>query len=120
VDDDPAVRALFDRVLSQDGYHVTLAGTAREALMAVQNITFDLAVVDLSLPDEDGTVLLRQLRFIAPNVKILATSGYMVGFMPVVALAAGASAAVAKPMTPRTLRDAVYRALDPPATWLAK
>jgi CheY-like chemotaxis protein len=120
VDDEPAVRALFDRVLAQDGYHLTLVGTAREALMAIQNTTFDLAVVDLSLPDEDGTVLVRQIRFIAPDVKILAISGFMAEFMPVVLIAAGATAPSAKPMTPRTLRAAVYRALDPSAAWSAK
>jgi CheY-like chemotaxis protein len=118
VDDEPAVRALFDHVLSEDGYWVSAVGTAREALRALSDTTFEVAVIDLSLPDEDGFEVVRQIRAQFPEVKILAVSGFMVGSVPVKAVAAGASATLRKPMSPGKLRDAVYRLLDPSGMWL--
>lgn len=59
VDDEPAVRALFDCHLAEDGYRVTAVETGRQALAAVQKTTFDVIVVDLSLPDIDGIEAIR-------------------------------------------------------------
>jgi two-component system KDP operon response regulator KdpE len=113
VDDEPAVRALFDHLLSEDGYLVSAVGTAREALQALSDTTYELALIDLSLPDADGLEVVRQIRSEFPELIILAASGFMVGSVPAKAIAAGATATLRKPMKPRRLRDAVYLLLDP-------
>jgi CheY-like chemotaxis protein len=104
-------------VLSEDGYLVTVVGTARHALRAVGDGAFEVALIDLSLPDTDGIELLRQIRTELPHLKILAISGFLVGGMPEVALAAGATATLAKPASPARLRKAVYGLLEPSGRW---
>jgi response regulator receiver domain-containing protein len=70
VDDEPSVRTFFDRVLSEDGYYVDAVGTARQALRALCDRAFEVALVDLSLPDGDGVELMRQMRAEAPFLRI--------------------------------------------------
>jgi CheY-like chemotaxis protein len=120
VDDEPEVRNLFERVLSEDGYYTTAVGTARQALAAVRHEDFDVVILDLSLPDEDGLETTRQIRAEGPHLRILAVSGFMVGDMPSVALAAGATATLLKPTTPPTLLRTVYRLLDASGGWMGR
>jgi len=117
VDDELIVRTFFDRILSEDGYSVDTVGTARQALCMLCDRAYEVALVDLSLPDGDGIELVRQLRMDAPHVPVLATSGFLVGNMADIVLAAGATATLQKPTTPDKLRNAVYRLLEPSGGW---
>ena len=117
VDDELTVRTFLDRIFSEDGYSVDAVGTVRQALRALCDHTFEVAVVDLSLPDGDGLDLVRQMRAAAPYLAILATSGFLVGNMAHVVLAAGATATLAKPATPNELLKAVYHLLEPSGQW---
>ncbi|MFN7995136.1 MAG: response regulator [Bryobacteraceae bacterium] len=118
VEDDPALRSLFAETLAQDGYHVTAVPTAAQALSCSSDFVFDIVVVDLSLPDSDGLEFIRHLSAHAPLSKMLAMSGYMDERLSRIAMAAGADATLAKPATPRQLRHAVYRLIDPTCAWL--
>ena len=51
VEDEPSVRALFEEILSGDGYYMTAVGTAGQALYPIRNFEFDLIILDRSLPD---------------------------------------------------------------------
>lgn len=117
VDDEQSVRAFFDQVLSEDGYYIAAVATARHALQVMGDRAFEIVVVDLSLPDRDGLDLIRQIRRELAYVKILATSGFLVGDMPAVAIQAGATDTLAKPTTAWRLRDTVYRLLEPSGRW---
>jgi len=72
--------------------------------------------LDLSLPDGDGLEVVR-LSGKRPDLSILAISGFMVGDMASIALAAGATATLTKPTMPYELLNAVYRLLDPSEGW---
>lgn len=117
VDDEPSVLVLFEEVLSGDGYYITAVSTARQALHALRNFEFDLIILDMSLPDRDGAELLGHIRSESPHLRILAASGFMAGAMHDIAISAGATATLAKPTTPRELRQAVYRLLDSSCAW---
>lgn len=54
VDDDRRIRELLRRYLVAGGYRVTTAGNAAEATTAMRNIAFDLIVLDVMMPGEDG------------------------------------------------------------------
>ncbi len=54
VDDDRRIRELLRRYLVAEGYRVTTAGSAAEATTALRNIAFDLIVLDVMMPGEDG------------------------------------------------------------------
>jgi DNA-binding response OmpR family regulator len=117
VEDEPAVRALFDRELAEDGYHVTSVETCGQSLAAALKTRFDVILVDLNLPDIDGIETIRNFRSDFPWMKILAVSGDMSGCSPSMALSAGATAILKKPATSWELREAVYRLLDPAGRW---
>ena len=54
VDDDRRIRELLRRYLVGGGYRVTTAGNAAEATTAMRNMSFDLIVLDVMMPGEDG------------------------------------------------------------------
>lgn len=62
VDDEEIIRDVLSTVLKNKGYAVTTAGTAKEALSLLRTPSFDLALVDIRLPDIQGTVLLESMR----------------------------------------------------------
>ena len=62
VDDERAITDLVGIYLRNEGYDVTLAYTGAEAARAILTSEFDLAVLDIMLPDIDGFELLRTIR----------------------------------------------------------
>jgi len=111
---------LLEQVLSDVGYYVTLAANGRLALAQVRSREFDVVIIDLSLPDRDGIEVLRQIRSEFSHMPILALSGYMVGDMPQIAMAAGATDTLQKPASPEALLLTVYGLIEPRSTWAGK
>lgn len=62
VEDNPENRLLILRILNAEGYLVTFAENATEALEAVQDQSFNLILMDINLPDIDGYTLTARLR----------------------------------------------------------
>jgi two-component system, OmpR family, response regulator len=62
VEDDPEIRSLVARFLSQNGYRVTVAEDGREMDRAMGASRVDLLILDLMLPREDGLSLCRRVR----------------------------------------------------------
>ena len=112
VEDEPAVRHFLGRALTDDGYAVTTLGTAREALRAVQDVDFEVIIVDISLPDADGIDVIRQIHSDVPHVQLLAISGMMVADMLRVVRSAGAAATLLKPATGERVREVVRELLN--------
>jgi PAS domain S-box-containing protein len=112
VEDDEAVCALAARTLERAGYQVITAsdGAAAVSLFRARATDISCVVLDLVLPRLHGENVCRELKALAPEVPIIAMSGY-----PDAAMSDWVAAAVAgvlqKPFTPQTLRDAVHSAL---------
>ncbi|MFQ6134140.1 MAG: response regulator transcription factor [Armatimonadota bacterium] len=102
VDDEEAVRKMVARVLKQHGYRVLKAGSGREALLLDQSEEPDLILLDVMLPDIDGSEVLRRLRArtTTPIVMLTVLDGEA---DRVAGLDGGADAYVGKPFTPRAL-----------------
>ena len=62
VDDDSRIRQLLSRYLGDRGFRVTTAGNAAEARARLAGLAFDVLVVDVMMPGEDGMSLVRGLR----------------------------------------------------------
>ncbi|MGH6914927.1 MAG: response regulator [Geminicoccales bacterium] len=102
VDDDARLRRLLHRFLTEHGYHVTAAGDAREAKAALNSFAFDLMVLDVMLPGQDGISLTGELRAVV-DLPILLLTARGEAEDRVNGLAAGADDYLVKPFDPREL-----------------
>ena len=77
VDDDPSVANVARVALSRAGFNPECAGSAAEALrrMGAGDVPYDLALVDLWMPDASGTELGGQLRGLRPGLPLIVMSG---------------------------------------------
>ena len=98
VDDNPAVRKLICELFSRELDFVVCgqAENGGDAIIKAQELTPDLVVTDLSMPFMNGLEETRELKKLMPSVPIILYSAHMDRFVKKEALAAGASAAVAK------------------------
>ena len=62
VDDDDRLRSLLKRFLRLQGYRVSVANSAKAARRLMKTIAFDLAILDIMMPGEDGLSLLASLK----------------------------------------------------------
>src|SRR6516164_6138457 len=74
VDDDKRLRELLRRYLSDNGFRVTIAADARDARSNLASFAFDLLVLDVMLPGENGLELTRALRRENPIPVLLLTA----------------------------------------------
>lgn len=75
VDDHPASKEALSFVLKNRGYQVVAADTAGEATAVSRQCSFDIAIVDISLPDKSGWELVSELRSSNPELRAIAITG---------------------------------------------
>lgn len=113
VDDHPLMRKGLAMTLSaHPSLQVTgQAGSAEEALTAVQEQEFDLAIVDISLPGMNGIELIKHLRNIRPELVLLVVSRHDEALYAERALRAGARGYVMKLEAADMIVEAVERVM---------
>ena len=122
IDDDPAVLPTVELVLKRDGHEVITTGNAYAGLAQLDKTAFDLAIVDLCMPEMDGLETINQIDLKYPQLHILVLSGY--AFEETVAqrpdflvMETGEFVSLRKPFRAADLRNAVGQCLGPtPAT----
>jgi two-component system phosphate regulon response regulator OmpR len=102
VDDDNRLRRLLQRYLTEHGYHVSTAADANEAKAALKNFAFDMMVLDVMLPGQNGISLTSELRA-QLDLPILLLTALGESDDRVGGLAAGADDYLVKPFDPREL-----------------
>jgi two-component system, OmpR family, phosphate regulon response regulator OmpR len=102
VDDDSRLRGLLRRYLSDNGFRVTTAGDAGEARASLASFAFDLVVLDVMMPGENGLDLTRSLRRDS-TVPVLLLTARAEPEDRIIALEEGADDFLAKPFEPREL-----------------
>lgn len=103
VDDDSEIRGLLRRFLELQGMKVKAAADARSAHRFLVRELFDLIVLDLSLPDEDGLSVCKRIRESGNPTPILMLTARGAMVDRVVGLEMGADDYLAKPFEPREL-----------------
>jgi two-component system, OmpR family, KDP operon response regulator KdpE len=96
VDDEPQIRRALRTSLEAHGYQVTTVGTGEEGVLGVAEISPDLVLLDLGLPDIDGTEVVRRVRTFS-EVPVIILSVRDGQRDKVAALDAGADDYVTKP-----------------------
>ena len=102
VDDDRRIRDLLSRFLSSEGYRVTTADHAAEARAKLEGLSFDLLILDVMMPGENGFDLAKALR-VTSSVPILMLTARDEAESRIEGLAIGADDYLGKPFEPREL-----------------
>ena len=112
IDDDKSILRTLTRILQKAGYEVDTAETGKEATEKMEKRHYSLALVDVRLPDIDGTDLLVSMKDnLRDTVKIVIT-GFPSMEMGVKALDGGADAYLVKPVKPDDLLTLIEEKLN--------
>jgi DNA-binding response OmpR family regulator len=107
VDDEDTLRHFLRLTLQDHGYQVTAAADGQTALRIINNITFDVALIDLRLTDMDGLTIVRRLRQIAPHTSVIILTAYASLDSSIEALRQGAHDYLIKPFETTELLSSV-------------
>lgn len=103
VDDDRRLRELLRKYLSDNGYLVATAADAAEARQCMAGLAFDMMVLDVMMPGEDGMALTRSLRAEGKSLPILLLTARGEVDDRIAGLESGADDYLSKPFEPREL-----------------
>jgi DNA-binding NtrC family response regulator len=76
VDDDENIRKVLIAILQDEGYVVDSVGAANKAIEATKRKFYNIALIDIRLPDMEGTELLAQLKETTPKIRKIIITGY--------------------------------------------
>jgi len=107
VDDDKSVLESLKDILQSEGFSVDVAETGREAIEKSEAWSYNLALLDIKLPDMEGTKLLIKLHRDTPQMIKIMITGYPSLENAVEALNLGADAYIMKPVNPERLLKVV-------------
>lgn len=99
VEDDPAIRGMLERGLRLAGHEPTFVGDIASARSTWSRGEFDVVLLDVMLPDGDGISLLAERRMAGDGTPVILVSAREEGELSARALAAGATAMLAKPFS---------------------
>ncbi len=109
VDDDESIRKTLSMILKEEGYTVDMAQNGKEAIKKTQTEFYNLALIDIKLPDMEGTELLTKIRDTTPKMRKVIVTGYPSLQNAVDAVNKGANAYILKPFDVekvlKTIRD---------------
>jgi signal transduction histidine kinase len=112
VDDDESTRRSLRLIFEKMGYETETAGTGREAIEKAQGRFFNLALLDIRLPDMAGIQLLAPLKEMHPDMAVILVTGYASLKTALQALNEGASGYITKPLDMDEVLVTVREALE--------
>ena len=98
VDDDQAIITTMKAILEDEGYTVDVAASGREAIQKTEASTYNLALLDIRLPDVEGVELLKLMKDNVPRIRKIMVTGYPSIQNAVTALNQNADAYLIKPL----------------------
>jgi DNA-binding NtrC family response regulator len=112
VDDDDSLRESLELVLSAEGYEVTSAASAEEAVRQIDASAVDVVLCDLRMPGMDGMELLPQIGRRLPGATVIMMSAYGTADLAIEAMKRGAYDYLAKPFQPSEVLLAIRKAKE--------
>lgn len=107
VDDDRLILRSLKQMLEFEGYEVCATETGQQTLERIKDQAFDLAVLDIKLPDMEGTRLLEIINETSPETVKVMLTGYATLENAVDSLNLGADAYLMKPVDPQQLLQVI-------------
>lgn len=112
VDDDEGITGSLSIGLESEGYQTDVAHTVKEAIEKSYENYYNLAILDIKLPDGEGTSILKTLRGISPKTAKIMLTGYPILENAVNSLNDGAVAYLIKPVDVETLLKTIKEKLE--------
>ncbi len=98
VDDDETIRTTMKAILEDEGYIVDTASSGEEAIQLTMKKTYNVALLDIRLPDMEGVELLKLMRDSVPRTRKVMVTGYPSMQNAISALNKNADAYLLKPI----------------------
>ena len=111
IDDDKTITRTLSKALEEAGYKVDTAETGAEALEKARTNFYNLALIDIRLPDMKGTKLLTAMKDTIPKMVKIILTGYPALQNAIEAVNEGADAYITKPVKMDELLNAVKKHL---------
>jgi len=112
VDDDTELRKVLSSILSEEGYSVKTVENGEQAIKTSEKTRFDLALIDIKLPDMEGTKLLQRLKAKQPHIVMIIVTGFPTIENAMGAVNKGADGYILKPFEIGKLLQAVRKHLN--------
>ena len=112
VDDDENIRNTMKTILEDEGYVVDLAASGSEAVQKTQKTAYNIALLDIRLPDMEGVELLKLMKDTLPRTRKIMVTGYPSMQNAITALNKNADAYLIKPVNVEKLLDTVKEQLQ--------
>jgi DNA-binding response OmpR family regulator len=112
VDDEKNIRLTLSQALETLGAEIDTAANGEEALAKLKGREFGLILLDIRMPGMDGMEVLRRVREIRPDIRIIMITAYGTIESAVEALKLGAVDFLQKPFDPEEIRELVSRVMD--------
>ena len=112
VDDDETVQKVFHAGLKQEGFDVDVASTGKEAIEKTKTEVYNIALIDIRLPDMEGTRLLTELKDTIPKMRKIIITGYPDLQNAITSVQKGADYYIVKPTSISELVKAVKEQLS--------
>jgi DNA-binding NtrC family response regulator len=97
IDDDENIRKVLTTILEDEGYDVESVDTAKKAIERTRRKFYNLALIDIRLPDMEGIELLTKMKNTTPKIRKIIITGYPTLQNAVEAVNRGADAYIMKP-----------------------
>jgi DNA-binding NtrC family response regulator len=111
VDDDENIRRTMTAILEDEGYIVDSAASGKEALEKTNSATYNLALLDIRLPDMEGVELLKLMKDSLPRTRKIMVTGYPSVQNAISAVNKRADAYLVKPVDVEKLLETVKEQL---------
>ena len=112
VDDDENIRNTMKTILEDEGYIVDSAATGSEAVQKTQKSAYNIALLDIRLPDMEGVELLKLMKDTVPRTRKIMVTGYPSMQNAITALNKNADAYLIKPIDIENLLNIVKEQLQ--------
>jgi len=76
IDDDESIRKILSTILQEEGYTVDTANTGKEGIRKTNDNCFNLALIDMKLPDIEGIDLLLKIKDTTPRMRKIIITGF--------------------------------------------
>ena len=107
VDNETDQLIIMREMMQRIGYRAKIADNSQDALNLAESVTFSAVIIDLIMPEIDGTELCEQIKGLQPAVPVIAFSGHAHLYRPEQLERAGFDGSIRKPATIEEIKSAL-------------